>query len=324
MHVQFPVHANVGLAVNTASGGVSGFLPSSTTASISSYLAPAKKWTHPGYALDPRRMVAAIAYARGIINRTTAATVSQDGDMALDTGLSVPAHVARLASKWELVAYSVNPDDVCTEIMMRGPVVATVHVTDELLGRVSAHLQGGGHPQPLPPLPSTQVSPDFGTVIVALLGWEEEHWVAALPWGKFPMLGWDGSVHLLRGTELNVCALAKQEEVRPANTLGDLMKVTVLPPNWSPPTTQPLPAVDHIGTATGKVKALKANPTIPKKKQQQQSNKKKVCGLTALHAWMTDDNMDFVIQCSVTVVIIIVGILTLVLMRKQSKTQARC
>lgn len=259
-------------------------------------------------------MVAAMARARNLINRTTSSRVTQDSTMPSNNTISVPTHVARLASKWELAAYSVKPDDVHIEIMARGPVVACVHVNDALLELVSQQMHG------TPPVPSTPYGNNHGTVIVAILGWEEHNWVVALPWGKYPEMGWDGTVLLPRGTELNVCAMAKQEDVSPhRNGIEDAVQVVVLPPNWNPPTTQPLPAVAHVGTATGKEKRLK------QLHRSHQANgggiKKKVRVMQTLNAWMTDDNMNVTIQCAVTVVIIIVGILTLILMRRCPRVQ---
>ena len=314
LHVQFPVHANVGVAMEGDGDGpaVDGFL--STKGHIRDRNTPWRvaQWSHPGHTVDVRKMVAAVARARGVINRTTAFTVTQSPQRTTSLGC-VPSHVAQLASKWELVAYSVNPEDVRDEIVARGPVVAALHITDALLACVSSCLREEEVEALEPVTPSTT---NHGTVIVAVLGWEadDDVWVVALPWGKFPT--WDGTVRVNRTSVMNVCGLARQEDVCPTKKdSGSSMKVSVLPPTWDPPTTQPLPPVANVGSVTGKQKAIK------KTKPSTSTSSTSPAPAPARpnwRAWMTNDHINLTVQCSVTVVVIIVGILTLFLMRRRA------
>jgi len=296
MHIQLPVHANVGLAVYNTTP-TSGYLPVGARVE-DSYRAP--KWHHPGYAPDPRTMVAAVARSRGIINHTTASLVTSDKVRA-DTQISAPAHVARLAFKWEAVAYSVGDADIRAEIMERGPVVAAVRVNTALLTRVNTTLKK---------LASDNAQfdndPGEGTVIVAIIGWNVKDWIVALPWGKFPTFGWDGTVSLPQAGDvvINVCALTPNVSM---HHYADCIEVGVLPPTWDAPTTQPLPQVEKVGSVSGKHKALR--PQHPPKPNV----------IKIVDTWIRkENNMNLTVQCSVTVVVIIVGILTLLLMRHRA------
>jgi hypothetical protein len=318
--VKFPVHSNVGLAMEERmSSNVDGFLnlkDEETPTLSSSYMIPSKTWNHPGHASDPRKMVAAVARARGLINRTTASTVSQKTE-TFDSKLSVPAHVARLASKWELVAYTLQPSDIAREIKTRGPLLAALRINDPLLHAVSSRLQG------ITPQVEDDDSSNHGTTIVAVLGWDKhESYTIALPWGKFASPSWDGTLVVDSSKLTNVCGIAKQEDVSPTqnNDTSHFIKVNVLPPSWDPLTMHPLPKVDHVGSVTGKqrfirnTKKLKTQPPPP---PIHPSNHSKPSVLQKLRSWMTEEHMNMTVQCSVTIVIIIVGILTLLLMRRR-------
>lgn len=327
MYVQFPVHANVGIAVCNVTNvnNPNRFLaidPEPTPAP-DTYRVPAKTWTHPGYVTDPRIMVASVARARGVINRTTASTVTQ-GVSVLTSTSSVPAYVARMASKWDLVAYNVKPCDIRAEIRTRGPVIAAVHVNSSLLARVNTSLlesyerKINPNPTPTPnPDPNLNVDeeePDLGTIIVAVLGWDGPNWVVALPWGKFPSLGWDGTVHMPDVTLMNTCALARADAVNDTK-MSELLYIEVglLPPNWDAPTTQPLPPVENVGSVSGKYKSLR-------RRQRDKGKSKSKDVIQIVTKWMSnEDNMNLTMQCSVTMVVIIIGILTLFMMRSKSK-----
>ena len=237
--------------------------------------------------------------------------------------MSVPAHVARLASKWELVSYTVKIKDVASEILTRGALLASVRITDQLLDAVSSRLQPEDSPDPrvdgLQP-DSTDGDSNHGSVVVAVLGWEDGDWIVALPWGKFGSPAWDGTLTVAHAAITNVCGLAKQEEVSRSHDTGSIT-VGVLPPTWDPPTTQPLPAVAHIGSVTGKHKAIRRKKLQPAPKPPPSSSDARATStptnlLTTVSTWMTEEHMNITVQCSVTLVIIIVGILTLLLMRR--------
>ena len=137
MHVRLPVQCNIGLACTTSVDKETHGYVSVPTDPTSTPPLPPKGWKHPGFVRDARHMVAAVAKARGLIGRTTAATVGQSTE---PVGISVPAHVARLAAKWELVAYMVSHEHVEAEVCARGPVVAAMRVTTSILDYVSARL----------------------------------------------------------------------------------------------------------------------------------------------------------------------------------------
>ena len=320
VYIKFPVHANVGLAVEEDTD-VAGFLEVGAPASPAgaAYSVPSKTWVHPGHASDPRNMVAAVARARGLINRTTASTVAQSPPSATSASMSVPAHVARLASKWELVAYTVEGKDVAREIAARGPLLASVRITGSLLNAVSARLlqEEANAPQFATP----DDTADHGTIIVALLGWDEEsNWIVGLPWGKFVSPAWDGTLPLPASTVTNVCGIAKQEHVSPSAPPTSNIQVSVLPPSWDPPTTQPLPEVAHVGSVSGKQKPLrpkkKVRPAAAAAAAAAAAPASAASFVHTLSSWMTEEHMNVTVQCSVTLVVIIVGILTLLLMRR--------
>ncbi len=302
--MRLPVHCNVGLEVSDSAAGASGYLPADLPPAG---LSVGKAWSHPGYTTDPRRMVAAVARARGLITRKTASSVSLGGEDA-QPGVCVSVHVAAMSTKWELAGYSVKSSDIRAEISARGPVVASVPVTDALLAHVSDHLSSNS---PAPPLPSPD-APVHGNVIVALLGWKDRHWVVALPWGKYPEFNWDGTVLWPWGSELDACGMAQMSDVS-ATPADAHIRVTVLPRDWNPLTTQPLPQVapTRIGTAVGKSKPLRHT-----KRRASAAHKPKF----SLRQWMSsDENAGVAMQCVVTLSIIVVAILTLVAIRRQHK-----
>ena len=268
--IPFPVFVNVEVAIGESP--IHGYItmPSPDPLPVK-YMTD--QWTHPGYTTDPRCMIAAVARARGLITRTIAATVTKTKPPAVT---SVPAHVARLAAKWELVAYSVTPAAFKTELVANGPFVATVPVTNDLLHDLGV-LLGTSTPR----LPPTH----HGNIIVAVLGWEAEKWIVALPWGRFPM--WNGTLMVDHG--LNACALARQEKVR---QVKPGLCVTVLPPDWTPLTTKPLPDAT-VGIARGKHQTLRKRPSFP------------------------DEHLGLTVQCVVTMVIIVVGVILLIMLRRK-------
>jgi hypothetical protein len=281
MFIRLPVSCNVGLAVKQPMEDAR----MSSTPPTGPPPIP-KAWQHPGFSLDPRRMIAAVARARALVNRQTASSACQEPLDASET-LSVLSHVSRLASKWNLVGYTLDTSQIETEIASRGPVVAAVPVRDSLLAHISARLNGE-EPVYRPD------DPELGLVSVAILGWKDEHWIAALPWGKFTSAtsahAWDGCVRIPKDMCVNACAMCKRAQLGQGT-----FAVKVMPASWDPPTTKPLPPSNESSRTSGKVKHLK---------------KPKVSKMA-----FTDENVTLVLKCVVTATIMVLAILVLVMMK---------
>lgn len=281
MFITLPVHCNVGLAVKDSVGETTYLASQSATTSPPI----PKSWQHPGFSRDPRHMVAAVAKARQLINRQTATSACQE---ELGDTLSVLTHVSRLASKWNLVGYTLEPAQIQTELVTRGPVVAAMPVCQSLLTHISGLMNGETSVY-------TPGEPELGMVSVAVLGWEDEHWVVALPWGKFSKStsahAWDGCVRIPRRVVVNACAMCKPGEVQAEGTFA----VKLMPDAWNPPTTRPLPPNTESSRTSGKVKHLKTKPKEVFRK-------------------FNDENVTLVLKCVVTSAIIVLAVLTLVMM----------
>jgi hypothetical protein len=196
------------------------------------------------------------------------------------------------------VAYSVSTDLVKLEVLARGPVLAVLPITNDVLEHVGACL-AGKPVHPLNPIDTT----DHGNLGVAILGWDADAWIIALPWGRFPM--WDGTIHVSQNACVNVCALSRQEDVSVDANSG--ARVTVFPPLWEPLTTKPLPEIASASNVSGKYKNLKKKNT-PKPVS------------TVIHQWrprLTEEHLSLTVQCAVTMVIIVVGVILLIMLRRK-------
>ena len=281
MFISLPVHCNVGLSVSEPGGET---LHLSTKPPTESPPIP-KSWQHPGFCPDPRQMVAAVARARDLINRQTASSVCQE---ALDTDVfSVLSHVSRLSTQWNLVGYTLTLDQIRTELVSRGPVVAAMPVHQGLLTHISSCMNGCESVY----TPDT-ASPELGMVSIAILGWKADSWMVALPWGKFSKTTsahtWDGCVYIPHTMVMNACAMCK------ATDTGVGMEVILMPESWNPPTTRPLPQNCDLSRSSGKMKHLKNRTVRPR---------------------LTDENVSLVVTCVVTTTNIVLAILTLNMMK---------
>lgn len=285
MFIKLPVHCNVGLAVNDPVGQTAYLSPGSVTTSPPI----PRAWQHPGFCTDSRRMIAAVARSRKLINRQTASSVCED---ALDTDVfSVLTHVSRLSSKWNLIGYTLDPTQIRAELVTRGPVVAAIPVRQSLLTHISSLMDGATSTY------EPGSDPELGLVSVAVLGWDDAGWVVALPWGKFSKSmsehAWDGCVRV--PSVVNACAMCNPSDLKPSPT-G--FEVKIMPTSWNPPTTRPLPANTESSRTSGKVKHLN-----------------KPDHLEAFRAKFTDDNVTLVLKCLITTTIIVLAVLTLVMMK---------
>lgn len=284
LFIQFPVFFNVGVALD-ASTNATGYLSVPTNIPDEHVAA---SWVHPGYEKNPASMVVAVARCRRLITRATATIAASSSAVDL---CSVPSHVANLAHKWDLAAYLVHRNDVKRELLERGPLLAAVAVSPALLNTVSQCLVGGNGSAP----PADEES--SGYVMVAIVGWRKEKLVVALPWGKVSI--WDGLVSIPADMCLNVCGLTQKSNVRDDADAGDAMMVSLIPPEWNSTTVQPLPTISQIGISGGKHQRLKKKYSRPD-----------------LHACVTDEHISITVQCVVTVVVIVVGIILLCMIRR--------
>jgi hypothetical protein len=236
-------------------------------------------------------MVAAVAKARDLINRQTASSVCQE-ELDADA-FSVLTHVSRLSSKWNLVGYTIDVGQIRTELASRGPVIAAIPVRQSLLTHVSSIIGGE----------STVYTPgddaEMGMVAVAILGWRDDAWLVALPWGKFSKPEWDGCVYVPATMPVNACGMCKPSGVQATETS---FVVNVMPDAWTPPTTRPLPTT--MGSRTsGKVKHLKSK------------TKREHHPLRTLCDKLTDENITTGLKCVVTTTMIILAIMVVVILK---------
>jgi hypothetical protein len=235
-------------------------------------------------------MVSAVAKARTLINRQTASSVCQE---ALESEpLSVFTHVSQLAKKWNLIGYTLESSQIKNELVSRGPIVGAVSVRQSLLTHISSLMNGEASVYD----PNGGV--ELGLVSVAVLGWEDDRWVVALPWGKFTKTtsehSWDGCVRIPMDMLVNACAMCKPSSVLVDGTFS----VNIMPASWTPPTTKPLPSKPDTSRTSGKLKHLKTTPKPPR---------------IGCHKF-NDENVTLVLKCVVTSTIIVLAVLTLVMM----------
>lgn len=297
MFIQFPVHCNVALAVDD-NGSESGILPSpSPTPSV------LKSWQHPGFSEDPRKMIAAMARCRNLITRSTASNL---GDM--DSGdYSVLTHMSKLASKWDLIGYTFDQSSLKTELG-RGPVCGAISVRDPLLTHISSIMSGKLDPLTPYSLDESNDEEHGFVCVVVLKCTENQKLCVALPWGKFPKKldgtpVWDGCICVDPKVVVNLCGMSKRNLL---GSGGEGVQIRVMPKEWFPATTKPLPSTSSSTSvdSIGKMKKLKG-VKVPKKSTPKLNLKPK----------FTDENISLGIKCVVTTTIIILSILILVLLK---------
>ena len=291
MNVKFPVFHNVALDVNKGTEDAVVASPPEKNG--------LKSWQHPGYCEDPVKIVCAMARARGLITRATASNASGSDD-----NKSILTHVAELAMKWDMVAYTVDPEHIRQELS-RGPVCAVIPVNDCLLSHVSSIMSSPHAPPPL----HTSESNEHGFVGVVILKCDNDKFTVAVPWGKFPKRRdgksiWDGCVDVHRDVVMNACSMCKRDDLTSPTQAG--VPVKIMPKEWTPATTRPLPSTSsstsvHSG---GKMKNLgkKHRPKHPS---------------SSLGSKLNDENVSMVIKCVVTTTIIILSILCLVMLKSK-------
>jgi hypothetical protein len=290
MNVNFPVFHNAALDVNEGSEDATLAPPSANN--------PLKTWQHPGYCEDPVKMVCAMARARGLITRATASSAG-----GCETGGSMLTHVAQLASKWDLVAYTMGPDQIGEELG-RGPVCAVIPVKDSLMGHVSSIMSSSS---PSMYMKQEDESNEHGFLGVVILKCTGDGFTVAVPWGKFPKRQdgtsiWDGCVDVHRDVVLNPCAMCKRDRLSPPATHGGV-RVKIMSKTWLPATTRPLPSTSSTSVHSGgKVKKLGKKSRHP---------------TSSLKSKFNDENVSVVIKCVVTSTIIILSILCLVVLKSK-------
>lgn len=305
--MQLPVHCNIGLAVGSMESTAEVFLKA--PASVASPDVP-KSWTHPGFSKDPRQVVANAARARNVISRQVASSVCQE-EAELSDAVSILSHTSRLVSKWEVTGYTLRPDQVCADLCARGPVVAALPVHANLLAHISSLMGGADTNTALDTKPSASEL-QLGLVAVVILGWQNEStWKVALPWGKFTKTSggehaWDGTVHVARDLVVNACAVIQSEHTSSTSSATHTMRVKIMPNEWNPPTTRPLPVntcnLEEV-PKHGKMKQLKNAPPQARK--------------VNLRDLLTDDNAFLAIKCGVTCTIVVLAILSIVMFKSR-------
>ena len=253
MFISIPVECNVGMAVGVVGSTRPGYINPAPRK-----LKPSA-WQHPGHTTDTRRMIAAVACGRELVTRSTAAAMCQTPA----TNSSVLACAVQLADKWDLVAYCVDVDTLGEELSARGPVLGALRVYPCLTRHISGIVDGSVSPDVV----YTGSGSEVGLVSVAVLGECEGGYRVALPWGKFTkaMVGahpWDGCVRVPGDMLVNLVSMLPVGAVSPAATPISTRELMVMPPEWSGPTTLPLPAATPVPPTRGKNSALKGKERV--------------------------------------------------------------
>lgn len=307
MNVKFPVHCNVALDVNK--GSEDAVLPLPVP---SGGPPPLKSWQHPGFCEDPVKMVCAMARARNLITRATASNATGCGVAAT----SILTHVAALASKWDMVAYTVDSRHIGTELG-RGPVCAALRIRDSFLDHVSSLMKET--PSTPPPMyMNEEASNEHGFVSVVILECVSgDGFRVALPWGKFPKrrdggVIWDGCVDVHRDVVVNACSMCKRDLVT-SNTSDGGVPVKIMPKEWTPATTRPLPSTSPLTSvhSRGKVKKL------GKKKGGGGGGRSGGMGVSTLKNKLNEENVCVAMKCVLFTTIIVLSILCIVLLKSK-------
>lgn len=278
MFVKLPVHCNVQRTDEEGKDVVYLKTPGNTSPTIP------KTWQHPKHTTDPRRVIAAVARSRSLINRSTTSAVTRE---PLVEKLSLLAHLSGLACKWDLIGYTLNSDQIQGELCERGPVLASIPVCASLLEHVSTLLDGAD--------PATHYAPitgetELGMVSCAILGWKGDSWLVALPWGDFSKSvgDWNGCVYIPRGKEEQVCALVRKGDIS-TKSKSHGFRVTIVPTEY---------------------------PSIPRPPVQS-TVKPKHKHTDAFRAWFNDEHMSIVVKCAVTTTIIVLAVFTILVLRRR-------
>jgi hypothetical protein len=254
-------------------------------------------------------MIAAMARCRNLITRSTASNLGELGS----GNYSVLTHVSKLASKWDLVGYTFDESSLKTELG-RGAVCGAISVRDPLLAHISSIMSGETDPLTPYSMKDSDEGHEHGFVCVVVLKCSEDgNLCVALPWGKFPKKldgtpVWDGCIHVDTKVVVNLCGMSKRNLVKSG---GEGVQIRVMPKEWFPSTTKPLPSTSSSTSvdSIGKVKNLKgvkgAKAKLQKKSVPTFNMKKK----------FTDENISLGITCVVTTTIIILSTLILVLLK---------
>ena len=311
MFVQFPVHSNIGFAVSETEGGEEVFLK--LASNVSSSPPVPKTWTHPGFSKDPRQIIACATRARDLITRQVASSVGQQTLNAPET-CSILSHMSRLVPRWGLIGYTLRPEQVLGDLCARGPVVGAMPVHAGLLSHISGLMSGGDTQAAVPK--ATAQDAEMGLVPVVILGWANNStWKVALPWGKFGKSAggehaWDGTVHVDRDVIVNACGVTRREDTSSSSSGERTMSVRLMPSEWNPPTTRPLPANpsnDEDILTHGKVKHLK-NKKVRVNKPS-----------TSIREVFTDENAMLAIKFGVTCTIFVLAILSIVMLKSRRR-----
>jgi len=337
MFIRVPAFSNTGLVLDSKTCGDTVYLSPPAAESSPS---PSPKWQHPGYSVDTRKQIAGVAKARGLIGRRAASSVL---DAECETGKDLMPHMSGLASVWDLVAYTFDAGGLCEELRARGPVMAALYVTDELMTHISGLISGDVSASTVY-VPALGDSPprNSGLVTVVVLSPLSDDdttttttttVVVSLPWGTFraeAACAWDGSILVSSSCLKNLCSLASRANVSPSRSPSHSVEVRVIDPGWNPVTTRPLPSANVVTPrVVGKTRELKrtvvsskpaaaAAAPSPTTTTTTTSSPPKSKRHHALVAWFRkDENVSLLLEGVVTATVVVLAIMVIVTLKSR-------